>query len=96
MRDGLRAWEGSDWLLIALSGAAGLVWALISIVVGLNWWGAASVPRWEGVLRAVLLWPLFAAFYAPLPGADVFVLTFAIGAATGLLGGLLLAWRLRL
>ncbi len=95
MRDSLGAWDGGDWFLVIMGGAGGLVWARISIVVGINWWSAAAVPWWEGALRAVLLWPLFAAFYAPLPGIDACVLTFAIGAATGLLGGLLLAWHLR-
>lgn len=94
MRDGLRGWDGGDWLLVALSGAAGLAWAIFSIPVWFDWWDAATMPWWEGALRAVLLWPLFAASYAPLPGADRFVLTLAIGAATGLAGGLLLVWRL--
>ncbi len=92
MRASLREWESSDWFLMALGGGAGLTWALVSIVVGVQWWNTATVPWWAGILRAVLLWPLFAAFYAPLRGADVFVLTFAIGDTTGIIGGLLLVW----
>ncbi len=43
----------------------------------------------------MLLWPVFVAFHAPLTGVDPFVLTFAIGGLTGLVGGLLLMWRSR-
>jgi len=43
----------------------------------------------------VLLWPLFAAFYIPLPGIDVLLLTLALGVATGAIGGMPLALRLR-
>ncbi len=95
MRGGLRSWEGGDWLLVALGGGVGLVWGLASFVVGFQWWGAATVPRWEGALRVVLLWPLMAASYAWVPGVDAFALTLGIGIATGALGGALLAWRLR-
>ncbi len=45
--------------------------------------------------HSIGLWPIFAAAYAPLPGADVFVLALMVGAVTGALGGLLLALRLR-
>jgi len=40
------------------------------------------VPWWGEVLRAMLLWPLFAAFHARLPGVDPFVLTFISGCWT--------------
>lgn len=92
---GVRGWGASDWLLIFLGGAAGLLWAIVSVVVGIGWWSSATQPWWADALRAVLLWPLFAAFYAPLRGVDVFVLTLAIGMATGMVAGLLVVLRLR-
>lgn len=95
MRGGLGDWGGGDWCLVALGGAAGLLWALVSIVVAFDWWSGADLPWWQTALRCVLLWPIFAAAYAPLPGADVFVLALMVGAVTGALGGLLLALRLR-
>ena len=95
MRGGLGDWDGGDWFLVALGGGAGLLWALVSIVVALEWWSGANLPWWETVLRAVLLWPIFAAFYAPFTGADVFIVALAVGAVTGSIGGLLLALRLR-
>lgn len=95
MRDGVQRLDGGEWFLVALGWGAGLAWALVSIGVGLQWWNAAAVPWWGEVLRAVLFWPLFAASHASLPGADAFVLTFAIGGLTGIVGGLLLVWHLR-
>ena len=95
MRGGLRSWESGDWLLVALGGGGGVVWGLASFVVGIQWWGAATLPWWAGALRLALLWPLMAAIGAWVPGADPFALTLGIGAATGALGGALLAWRLR-
>ena len=95
MRGGPRGLDGGEWSLVAVGWGAGLAWALVSIGVGIQWWDAAAVPWWGEVLRAVLLWPLFAAFHAPLPGVDPFVLTFAIGGLTGSGGGLLLVWHLR-
>jgi hypothetical protein len=95
MMQEVRDWGAGEWLLIALGGAAGLLWALVSIVVGIGWWSSATQPWWADALRAMLLWPLFAAFYTPLRGVDVFLLALGIGMATGALGGLLMVLRLR-
>ncbi len=45
MRGGLSGWDGNDWLLVALGGTVGMVWACASVVVGIQWWSGANLPR---------------------------------------------------
>jgi len=88
--DGFGTWESSDGVLIGMGGATGLMWALLSVFVGVQWWNGAHLPWWEKLLRGVLLWPLFAAFHVRIPGAAVFWLAIMTGLVTGLLGGFLI------
>jgi len=90
MANGFGTWENSDGVLIGMGGATGLMWALLSVFVGVQWWNGAHLPWWEELLRGVLLWPVVAAFHVRVPGANVFWLTLVIGLVTGLLGGFLL------
>ncbi len=90
MKHSSERWESGDAFLVAMGGAAGVTWAIVSVVIGVQWWDSAYLPRWEALLRAALLWPLFAAFHVRLPGTNPFTMVIVTGLVTGLLCGFLL------
>lgn len=89
-----------DGSLVGAGAGLGLLWALISIPVGLQWGVTPWSPLWERALAATLCLPLFAGFYGGAGLAwlgiagSIFPLVLTIGIAAGALVGFILAYRL--
>jgi len=89
-----------DYLLVGVGAGLGLLWALLSIPVGLQWGVSPWSPLWEQVLAYTICFPLIFGLTggAALAGVgfvwDPLPLILLAGVAVGALVGLILSYRL--
>jgi hypothetical protein len=63
----LRSSPQIDGSLVGVGAGLGLLWALVSIPVGLQWGVAPWSPLWEQALAFTLCFPLFVGLYGGGP-----------------------------
>ncbi len=96
----LRSSPQIDGPLVGVGAGLGLLWALVSIPVGLQWGVAPWSPLWERALAFTLCFPLFVGLYggSALEWVgitwDVVPLTLMTGVAVGAAVGLALSCQL--
>lgn len=81
------------WGTVALSCLIGIVWAFISLLLFLEWWGERLPSFRERIVKSLLIWPAVAAYAMRhlFPGVNPLILLFGHGIIAATLIGVLLA-----
>lgn len=89
-----------DGSLVGAGAGLGLLWALVSIPVGLQWGVSPWALRWEQALAFTLCFPLVVGLYGGAAlewlgiARAIFPLILLAGGTVGAFGGFILSYRL--
>lgn len=90
--------DEADWAILGLGSIVGILWSVMALLLGYDWWPNLSSPPAERLLPTLLMWPVVAAAVTSRTLLDFqgfLGLTFGYGLLSGLSGSALLVRSLR-